>query len=86
MTSRGIFVSLKKKLSIREYLFIYFLFSFDNNLEDLILFGRLNFVVFQIGQHATFLTYAKCQICVRPIMCRSHILLNRGVTFFLRSI
>ena len=62
---------------------IYLLFSFNNNLEDLILFGRLNFVVFQIGPHATFLTYDTYQMCIRPIMCRSQILLN-WVTFFLK--
>ena len=72
-------------MSIGEYLFNFFLFSFDNNMEDLILFEILNFIVFQIWLHVNFLTYITCQTCVEPIVCRSQILSNRGVTFFLKT-
>ena len=39
--------------------------------EILILFAKLNFVIFQISSHVTFLMYVTCQMCIGTIICQS---------------
>ena len=45
LISKGIFVSFFFKKNCQN-IYLIFLFSFNNNLEDFILFGKLNFLVF----------------------------------------
>ena len=74
---RNICFVLKKNCQLENiYLFIF------NSLLTII--WKTKLLVFQIWPRVAFLTYATCQMCVGPIVCRSQNLLDRGVIFFWR--